>query len=126
MIKIVGIAVAVLMLSVILRQYNRNFSVLLVIAGTIIISFLIFGEIKDIFGVVSELSDNISGSSSYIKLMIKALGICVISQILADMCRDSGESALATEVEMSAKVLIITIILPLFTAMINIVTGIIK
>lgn len=126
MIKIVGIAVAVLMLSVILRQYNRNFSVLLVIAGTIIISFLIFGEIKDIFGVVSELSDNISGSSSYIKLMIKALGICVISQILADMCRDSGESALATEVEMSAKILIITIILPLFTAMINIVTGIIK
>ena len=58
--------------------------------------------------------------------MLKSLCIVIITQITVDLCRDNGENALASFTEISAKVLIISLVMPLFEAVITMVMGLVK
>ncbi|GHU51912.1 hypothetical protein FACS1894132_00400 [Clostridia bacterium] len=59
--------------------------------------------------------------SEYIELIIKALGICIISQITIDVISTCGEKALANIVEMTAKIALLILALPLFKNLIEII-----
>ena len=47
-------------------------------------------------------------------ILFKTLGICFLAQFAADSCRDAGESALASKVELAGKISIVILALPLF------------
>ena len=46
--------------------------------------------------------------------MLKGLGICYLTQLASDICRDSGEGTLAVQSEMAGKTALLLISLPLF------------
>ncbi|MDO4847993.1 MAG: stage III sporulation AC/AD family protein [Clostridiaceae bacterium] len=70
---------------------------------------------------------SVSGiDTSYFKLALKVTGICVITQITSDTCRDCAETALATTVELVGKFLILTISLPIVKSLLEISIGLIK
>lgn len=126
MINLLGIAAAGLFLSLILRSYNKIASVVIVIASSMLIFFQVVGGISEIFASLNNISNEIKPVAEYVKLMIKVLGITLISQFVCDMCRDCGENALANAAETATKVVVITMILPLFETVIKIVTGLIE
>lgn len=126
MIKIAGIVIIALLLSVLLRNYRSEFSLLIVICASIIIFIMISDDLHTIVMRFSEITDGVTGTKQYINLMLKVLGISLIAQLLSDLCRDSGESALATQTETAAKVIILIISFPLFESVIEIVTGLLK
>ena len=45
---------------------------------------------------------------------MKTLGICFLTQFAVDSCKDAGESALASKVELAGKVTVVVMALPLF------------
>lgn len=126
MIQIVGIAFAIVICSLVVKKYSNTFSVLLSASGTVIIFILLSDKMSSIVSSVISISASISGSLAYVKLMIKVLGIVLVSQILSNMCRDYGEGSLSSMVEISARIIVITMILPLFENIISIVTGLLK
>ncbi|MDD6620583.1 MAG: stage III sporulation AC/AD family protein [Eubacteriales bacterium] len=126
MIKISGIVIIALLLSVLLRNYRSEFSLLVVICASIIIFIMISEDLNTIVVRFSEITEGVTGTKQYINLMLKVLGISLIAQLLSDLCRDSGESALATQTETAAKVIILIISFPLFESVIEIVTGLLK
>lgn len=126
MIKISGIVIIALLLSVLLRNYRSEFSLLVVICASIIIFIMISEDLNTIVVRFSEITEDVTGTKQYINLMLKVLGISLIAQLLSDLCRDSGESALATQAETAAKVIILIISFPLFESVIEIVTGLLK
>ena len=73
-----------------------------------------------------SISETVDSTVSYVKLMLKSLCIVIITQITVDLCRDNGENALASFTEISAKVLIISLVMPLFQAVITMVMGLVK
>lgn len=126
MIKISGIVIIALLLSVLLRNYRSEFSLLVVICASIIIFIMISEDLNTIVVRFSEITEGVTGTKQYINLMLKVLGISLIAQLLSDLCRDSGESALATQTETASKVIILIISFPLFESVIEIVTGLLK
>lgn len=58
--------------------------------------------------------------------MVKILGITLITQFIIDLCRDSGENALASQTEITSKILILIMVMPMFEAVMNIVSGLLK
>lgn len=87
---------------------------------------LITGDLYTLIGKISDLTESVSGVSSYLKLMLKVLALSLISQLLSNICRDCGESVLASQTEIAAKILMLIITLPLFESVIEIVTGLLK
>lgn len=126
MIKVLGIAICVLLCSLFIKNYNKTLSVILSIFGGITIFLLVSDKISEIMSSLITLSDSIQTSYEYIKLMVKVLGITLISQFVSDICKDSGEIALSSVVLLAAKIIVISMVLPLFEAIINIVIGLVK
>lgn len=126
MIQIVGISFAVVFCTLIVKQYNSNIAVVISLLGAIIVFLLLSDKVSSIFDSLVNLSSNISFAYSYIKLMIKVLGIILVSQLVSDICRDYGDSAMSSMVEISARIIVITMVLPLFENVISTVTGLLK
>lgn len=62
-------------------------------------------------GLIYEKS---GGDEWYLTVMVKSLGICFLTGLAADICRDSGESALASQAEAAGKTALLIMALPLF------------
>lgn len=80
-------------------------------------------SLSDIVASLNELASGMGEISSYLKIMFKVLGIALITQIISDICKDSGESTLAGQTEVAAKILIVTLILPLLQVVVEVITG---
>ncbi|MBQ9516770.1 MAG: hypothetical protein IJI47_02765 [Eubacterium sp.] len=126
MIKIAGCALAVLFCALIIKDKNRTVAALLSIAGGVMLFGAVAGELADIVVAVKAFSDSSGITDSYIKLMLKALGITILTQFVADICRDNGENALASITETAAKIAVVAMLLPLFGTIISIVGGLLK
>lgn len=120
---VIGISITALILSLFLKDYNKTVSLILVLFSSALLFFKIVGSIGEITDTLKEITDNAGELSSYLKLMLKVLGIALITQITADICRDCGETALAGQTEVAAKIIIVAIILPLFEAVVKIISG---
>lgn len=126
MMQIIGISVCGLFLTVLLRDYNKTVSLLVMLATSAIIFFLVLDGVTDIFDLIVDLSAGAGSAAEYIKLMMKVLGITLISQFAADMCRDAGENSLANQTETAAKIIVVLMVLPLFETVLNIITGLLE
>ena len=123
---IIGISLSALILAVFVRDYNKTASIMIMIASAAMIFFRLASGLSEIFSSISAISSGVETAASYIKLMIKVLGIVLITQFVADLCRDCGENALASQTETAAKVIVIAMILPLFETVIKIITGLLE
>lgn len=126
MIKIVAIVFCALLLNIILKDYAKEFCVFINIVSAGIVFLMIFNDLKSIIKQVDTLTQSIGVITPYIKIMLKILGISMLAGLLSDLCRDNGENTLANQTELSAKIIILVTALPLFSTIINIMTGILK
>ncbi|HIY33967.1 MAG TPA: stage III sporulation AC/AD family protein [Candidatus Eubacterium faecigallinarum] len=126
MIKIAGFVLISLLLILFLKETKREFSIILAAACGIILFVTVADDLYDIATKIYDLSTQADNINTYISLMMRILGISLIAQFVADLCRDSGENALASQTETASKVLILIMTLPLFETVINIVTGLLK
>lgn len=126
MIKIVAIVFCALLLNIILKDYAKEFCVFINIVSAGIVFLMIFNDLKIIIKQVDTLTQSVVVITPYIKIMLKILGISMLAGLLSDLCRDNGENTLANQTELSAKIIILVTALPLFSTIINIMTGILK
>ncbi len=63
---------------------------------------------------VEAMYSETGGNSEYLTVLLKSLGICFLTQLAADICRDSGEGTLASQAETAGKTALLIIALPLF------------
>lgn len=126
MIKIVGIVLTALIINIVLKEYSREFVLFINLICAIIIFSLISKDLKALIDKLTYVTDNVSFVTPYIKIMLKILGISMLAQLLSDLCRDNGENTLANQTELSAKIIILVTALPIFTAIINILMGMLK
>lgn len=123
--RVIGIALVALVFGVFFKQYNKTVALLLVLVSSLLVFWQSFSAFAEITDALKSITSGISEASAYIKIMFKVLGIALIAQLAADMCRDCGESALAGQTETAAKIAIIVVVLPLIQAVLKIVSGLV-
>lgn len=126
MIKLAVIVLISLLLIIFLKEVKREFALILTIACAVILFISVAEDFFSVFEKIYAISSGIGNVNSYVSLMMKILGISLISQFVVDLCRDAGENALASQTEIASKILILIMTLPLFETVINIVTGLLK
>lgn len=126
MAKVLGISFCVLMCSLVVREHNKSFALILSVAGGILSFLTISDKVGEFFSSLISLSASVPSGVMYVKLMLKVLCIVIITQFTVDICRDNGENALASFTEVSAKVLVLSLVMPLFETVISMVVGLVK
>ena len=123
MLKIFLIAFVALAAIVLLKQIKPEFALLLKFAVLLLLGFLVFFEVSDAVSEIFSFGERVSIDSEMLKILLKALGLCLVAQIASDVCKDCGESALSTSVELVGKLSIVLMALPVATQLIEISLG---
>jgi len=117
--QIVGIALVVSVISVVLKQFRPEIALqLTILTGTIIFT-LIIDKIKIIVDLLQNLADQANISSYYLIIVLKIVGVAYLAEFGADICRDAGENALATKIEIAAKVGVLVLAIPIIVAILE-------
>ncbi len=124
--QIVGIAIVCALLCAVLKQYRPEYASVVQIAACVLILLLIASSLSELVGAIRELIEGSGIHTGYLTLLLKALGIAILTQLAADACRDSGETALSHKVELAGTVTILLLCLPLVKAMVQLSTGFLK
>lgn len=113
-------------LCILLKQYQPEYALFVsIICGTIIFSVVIYNLIPT-FKVMSSLMVQAKIKSDYVEAIVKTLGVCYLTQLVVDSCKDAGQNAIASKVELASKVYIVILSLPLFEDLINITFSLIN
>lgn len=123
MLKIFLIAFVALAAIVLLKQIKPEFALLLKLAVLLLLGFLVFSEVSDAVSEIFSFGERVSIDSEMLKILLKALGLCLVAQIASDVCKDCGESALSTSVELVGKLSIVLMALPVAAQLIEISLG---
>lgn len=122
MIKYCGIALCALAAVLILKGQKSEFSGMVTLAAAV----LLFGvAAAEFYPALKFINEAISGTAfeEYIGVLVKALGITLAVQFSAELCRDAGESAIASKLELVGKAEIILLCLPLIGELLSLAAG---
>lgn len=114
--QIVGLALIVTVLSVVIKQIRPEIALQLSILAGAVIFILILNKIKVIVDLLQNLADQANISSYYLLIVLKIVGVAYLAEFGSQICRDAGESALATKIELAAKVGVIILAIPIIVA----------
>jgi len=117
--QIVGLGLVAAILSVIIKSQRPEISMQIGVIAGVIIFGLISANIAAIIKLLEELAGKVNMDMVYLLTIIKIVGVAYISQFGAEVCRDAGEGAIASKIEMAGKILIVVMSAPIIVGLLN-------
>lgn len=113
-IKIIGIGFITLIITIVLKEYRKEYAILAVVVGGSIIIFLSLDILKNILDFIETLSRN-SYYSNFINLLLKITGISILAEYAISICKDCGETAIANKIDFGGKLIVISLSIPVIS-----------
>lgn len=123
-IKIIGLAFIAVIIIVILKQYRPEFAIYASIIAGVLILAMASGTLSGIIDMINSISSKTSINSEFLVILIKITGIAILTEFAVSICKDSGESAIASKVDVGGKIIIISMSIPIINALIDTVVKI--
>lgn len=123
-IKIIGIGLIAVIIIVILKQYRPEFAMYVSLGAGILIFALIAMKISGIIEVLKSLANKSSINNEFLVLLIKITGIAILTEFTVSICKDSGESAIASKVDLGGKVIIMSMSIPIMSSLLETIINI--
>ena len=120
-IKIIGIALIALIIIIMLKQYRPEYAIFISILTGIIILFLVMDRLTGIINLIESIQSKFSINIQFIALLIKITGIAFLSEFAVSICKDSGEAAIASKIELGSKIIIISMSIPIISNLLEII-----
>ncbi len=116
--KLVGIAIVYLVLSVMLKEYRNEYVLLLRFAVSVIIIVIAADSIDNFLISMLSALDIFNIESEHIKTLLKVAGISIVTDFIYDSLIDCGETSIARLVSISSKLIIIGFSMPMLNSLI--------
>ncbi len=118
-VSLAALAVVIALLTVVVRQYKAEYGMAVGVAGGILLLLLVIAQMSGMFDSIGGMIDRVGIRQEWLTLLLKALGICYVTQFASDCCRDAGETALASKAELAGRVAVVLLALPMLTQLLE-------
>ncbi len=119
--QIIGIGLVSTMLIIILRKQKPEIAVQVSIVAGAIIFMLLAAKLSAVVDMLDEYADKAGIKPTYFITVLKITGIAYIAEFGAEICRDAGEGAIASKIEMAGKVIIVVLAVPIITSLMDLI-----
>lgn len=120
-IKIIGIALIALIIIIMLKQYRPEYAIFISILTGVLILFLVMDRLSGIVNLIQSVEDKFSVNTQFIALLIKITGIAFLSEFAVSICKDSGEGAIASKIELGSKIIIVSMSVPIISSLLEVI-----
>ncbi|MEA5011678.1 MAG: SpoIIIAC/SpoIIIAD family protein [Angelakisella sp.] len=113
-------------LCLVLKQYKPEFALLISLGCSIVVMLFILEGITQVRDELDLILQNSMLNSDLMVVVFKCLGVCVLTELASQTCKDAGEGAIAAKVELAGKVSLLILSLPLFVRLLEVSTTLIN
>lgn len=125
-ITIAALAVVAAIAAVTIKKYNGETSLMLSIACGVILLMSVISFAGSILQTVNSIAAASDMNIEYIKILLKVIGICIVTELAVSVCKESGQQAIAANVTLAGKILIMVTSLPLYSEILNTVVSLVS
>lgn len=123
LIKAAVIGAVAALCGLVVKKSNPEISLLLAVAAAAVILSLavsLLGQVRE----TAKLVASFSGLQSVVVApVLKCVAVGIVARIAADMCKDAGQSSVASAVELTGAAAAVCISLPLVNALLQMIGG---
>ena len=123
--QLFGVGILTALAVVVVRQLRADMAVLIRLAGGVALLGAIIAMSIPLYKYIDFMISSTS-MVEYGHVLIKAMGIALLTYISAEICRDCGEGSIASMVELAGKCEILLLGLPLVSSILQTATDILN
>ena len=120
-IRIIGIGLIALIIIILLKQYKPEFAIYISLLTGALILLLLTDQLSGIVNLVQSIAVKANVNSQFLSLLIKITKIELLSEFDVRLCKDSGEGAIASKIELGSKIIIISMSIPIISSLLEII-----
>lgn len=121
--KIIAVGICGAVFSLVIKEYKPSLAIGVTVISAFCLLFAIFGQINYIFDVVRIISSKLSVDNEYIEIILKITGVSYLARFGTEICRDAGQNAIAANIEIAGKIIIVVMSIPILIAVMNLMVG---
>ncbi|ACL76261.1 stage III sporulation protein AD [Ruminiclostridium cellulolyticum] len=119
--QIVCIGIVAVALSSVIKAQKPELALQVSLITGILIFMLVVVKLSAVIDFIKTFSQKADIDSEYISILLKIVGIAYISEFGAEVCKDAGESSIASKIELAGKVTIVVLAVPIITSLLDLV-----
>lgn len=120
--KIICTVIMGVLLAVKLKSIGSPLWVYLSMALSIFVLAYILNRLSFIMDFLDGIMDDIGLESGYFEILIKIVGISYLCEFAANICRESGFIAVASQIEIGGKLTMMVMSMPILLAIVQTIT----
>lgn len=121
--RIASLGILAAMATLLLRQKEPSISAVFSVSCGILIFLCILARLSVLMPYLEKLMSYIENGEEYLKILLKASGITVVSEFAAGICKDSQMTSVGEMIRVFAKISLFLIGLPILIAVVDIIGG---
>lgn len=123
--KIVALSIVAVLLITILKSVKKDdFALIVTIITAVILFTLVLVKLESIATLLESLVQKSRINKEYLTLLLKVTGISYVIELATNICKDAGNSAIASKIEMFGKISVVVLTIPILTSVISTVLNI--
>lgn len=113
MLSLSGIALIGAALTAFLRPVSPALAIFVSLTCSLVLLYCVFDPLGETFTAMSDMMASAGLDGEIYFPVIKAVGIATVVRIVANLCRDAGQSALGAKLEFAGAIASIAVCVPL-------------
>ena len=124
--KVAVTGIGSVLLGLLFRKCKEEYAVYIALAAGLLILCFALGKLGEVVEAVKVLQEELQLEDSYIRILMKMLAVTYIAQFASAICRDSGSSAVAGQIDMFARLTLAALGTPVFVALLKMITDVLS
>lgn len=118
-IVIIGLIAAIIV--VLLQKEKPEIAMQISLAVGVVIFLFMLSKLTVVIQALQHIATRLEIEVIYLNTVLKIIGIAYLASFGAEICKDAGQSSIASKIEFGGKILIITLAIPILMAVMDMV-----
>lgn len=125
LVSVVGVLLCAAFLAAVLRTQRPELAVGLSLLAGVLVTVAVVSRLSPLVASLGRLTAQSGLPEDSLGLVLRAAGVCLVTQLAADTCRDAGEFSLASKAELAGRFMLLVMALPLFERILTLITTVV-
>jgi len=116
-VAVTGVMGAILAITI--KKQSPEIALIITIAASVLIFLMVLPMLTEVIGVLSSVGQLLDGGMQYVSLAFRVIGVAYIAELGASVCKDAGETAIASKIDLGGRVIIMVLAMPVVVDIVN-------
>jgi stage III sporulation protein AD len=120
-VQVLAIAMIAAVILSLMKKEKPEIAVQISLAVGVVVFLFMLGKITLVIEAVQQIALRVNISPTYLNIILKIIGITYLASLGIEMCRDAEQNAIAAKIEFAAKIIIISLAIPIVMAVMDMI-----